>query len=98
MKEQKKMANQEHLDLLLRGVESWNQWRVNNPGIIPNLLGAYLRGTDLSGADLRRADFQGADLRRRRSCRLASRAHRTPCSPPPSRTHLPLRCAGSRSR
>ncbi len=38
------MANQEHLDLLKQGVESWNTWRTSQKNIVP----------DLSGADLSR--------------------------------------------
>jgi len=46
------MANQEHLEILAKGVEVWNAWRVENGGTIPDLYGADLSGTDLSGADL----------------------------------------------
>lgn len=31
------MANEEHLEILMQGVEVWNEWRKNNPGIIPQL-------------------------------------------------------------
>jgi hypothetical protein len=51
------MANKEHLEILKQGVKVWNQWRKDNPDIIPNL-----RGVDFRGADFRGADFRGADL------------------------------------
>lgn len=73
------MANEEHLKVLMRGVEVWNQWRADEIEIVPNLSGADinradLKGVDLSGAhlsyvkisqvDLKRADLTGADLSR----------------------------------
>lgn len=36
------MANQEHLKILNRGVEYWNQWRKDNPDVRPDLRGANL--------------------------------------------------------
>ena len=61
------MANEEHLAVLKRGVEAWNQWRQKNPEVRPDLgraklARANLRGADLSGADLSGADLSGADL------------------------------------
>lgn len=61
-------ANPEHLLILEQGVESWNQWRKENPGIVPNLEGCNLRGAKLSNIDFRitnlsEADLTGADLR-----------------------------------
>jgi len=58
------VANQQHLDLLQQGVESWNQWRKEHPKQRPNLRGADLRGANLRRANLFRADLRGADLRR----------------------------------
>ena len=52
----------EHYDILKSGIEKWNQWRVDNFEIIPNLRRANLSGADLSGASLRRADLSGANL------------------------------------
>jgi uncharacterized protein YjbI with pentapeptide repeats len=51
------MANQEHLDLLKRGVQVWNQWRQDHPEIQP-----YLVGSDLVGMNLRNANLNGANL------------------------------------
>jgi uncharacterized protein YjbI with pentapeptide repeats len=53
------MANQEHLSILKQGVEVWNRWRQENPGVRPDLSQA-----DLSAADLRRVDLHVANLGR----------------------------------
>ncbi len=46
------MANQEHLDLLKEGGETWNAWREENEKVRPDLSGAKLNGADLNGANL----------------------------------------------
>lgn len=66
------MANSEHVDLLQQDSDKWNQWREQNPEIIPDLsgmsliepdfLGANLRGANLSGANCLQATFGPADL------------------------------------
>jgi len=61
------MANPEHLKILKEGVNAWFDWRVKNPGIIPDLRGAvlgpaYLRRWNLRGANLAEADLHTADL------------------------------------
>ncbi|MDQ2905345.1 MAG: toll/interleukin-1 receptor domain-containing protein [Chloroflexota bacterium] len=56
------MANQEHFDLLKQGVEHWNQWRQEHPGVRPDLSEALLIGVDLGGAELGGADLRGANL------------------------------------
>lgn len=63
------MANQEHLDILKQGVETWNQWRQEHLDILPDLKDAKLsnvnlRGADLSGANLIRADLNRVILNR----------------------------------
>jgi len=50
------MANPEHLNILRRGVELWNKWRVENPSILIDLRGAELKDTDLKGANLSHSD------------------------------------------
>lgn len=71
------MARKEHLDLLMQGVATWNQWREENLEIQPdlsladlthaeliraNLINANLRGAKLRGADLSRARLRGAHI------------------------------------
>jgi hypothetical protein len=51
------MANQEHLDILKQGVETWNRWRNEHPNVKPNL-----SGVDLGEANLNEAKFSRADL------------------------------------
>jgi hypothetical protein len=48
----KRMANQEHLDKLLLGVATWNDWKKHNPAICiyPNLSDANLGKANLLGA------------------------------------------------
>ncbi|NEO72927.1 pentapeptide repeat-containing protein [Moorena sp. SIO3H5] len=56
------MADKEHLAVLKRGIDAWNQWRRENPNLEPDLSEANLRGADLSRADLRRVNLIKADL------------------------------------
>ena len=61
------MANQDHLDILTRGVEIWNQWRNTRLDTRPdlsysNLSGAYLSHANLHYANLNHADLYHADL------------------------------------
>src|SRR6266536_2330534 len=51
------MANQEHLDILKQGVDTWNKWKREHLEIRPDL-----RYADLREADLSYADFSGATL------------------------------------
>lgn len=41
------MANQEHLAILMQGVEVWNKWRKENPKVEPDLSRASLCGANL---------------------------------------------------
>jgi uncharacterized protein YjbI with pentapeptide repeats len=56
------MANADHLELLLQGVDPWNAWRAKEPHITPNLRGANLRGANLHGANLGLANLRGAKI------------------------------------
>src|SRR2546430_17702728 len=58
------MANQEYLDILKQGVETWNRWREEHGGadIQLDLYKADLRGANLSRANLSRANLSHADL------------------------------------
>jgi len=71
------MADPQHLEILGKGIDSWNLWRMEYPDIQPdlssavlkdailrkvNLSEANLRNTDLYNADLAYADLYGADF------------------------------------
>ena len=56
------MADEEHVNILRKGVEEWNAWRAQNPRVIPDLKNASFPDYNLSGAKLRDADLSGADL------------------------------------
>ena len=68
------MANPEHVEILKQGVEVWNVWREENPGIRPdltqvdlawgNLIGINFSETYLRKANLQRANLIEADLHR----------------------------------
>jgi Pentapeptide repeats (8 copies) len=53
----------EHVAILNQSVAAWNEWRIQNPGIWPDLKGANLVGADLLGANFRGASFHWANLR-----------------------------------
>lgn len=56
------MANQEHLDLLTQGVETWNRWREKHADIQPDLSGVRYRAPRTSKPHLIRADLSGVNL------------------------------------
>jgi hypothetical protein len=56
------MANPEHVAILKQGVESWNEWREKNLGIIPDLSGADFSGASLESTNLTLANLDGAKL------------------------------------
>lgn len=61
------MANEEQLSILRQGVEVWNKWRVDNPGIEidfreSNLVEVNLSKANLSRTNLSKADLRGANL------------------------------------
>src|SRR4051794_4295204 len=62
------MANPGDVALLMDGgVDKWNAWRKDHPGVVPNLRDAVLMKADLAGGDgvganLFRADLTGANL------------------------------------
>ncbi|GAC1343327.1 MAG: pentapeptide repeat-containing protein [Ktedonobacteraceae bacterium] len=57
------MANPDHLSLLRKGIDDWNDWRKRHPGIQPDLSNADLRKISLRQANLHRANLSKADLR-----------------------------------
>src|SRR5690349_7050637 len=56
------MANQEHLEILAKGVETWNTWRKKNRYIRPDLAGAHLYGRNLTGVNFESCDLQRVNL------------------------------------
>ena len=56
------MANLEHIALLKKSTTECNQWREENPRVIPYLILAELEYANLQNANLRGALFYGANL------------------------------------
>lgn len=56
------MAKKEHLELLKKGVNFWNDWRNENPALVPDFSEANLSGLRLVGANLSSANFFKANL------------------------------------
>jgi uncharacterized protein YjbI with pentapeptide repeats len=57
------MANEAYLNILKQGVEAWNKWRDENPGVMkPDLRRADLGEADFTRVDLSRADLFGSNL------------------------------------
>lgn len=66
------MANQEHIDILKKGMQEWDSWRRQNLAVVPDLSGADLskmilwRGNfyrvNFKDAILQQTDFQFSDL------------------------------------
>ncbi|NIP30954.1 MAG: hypothetical protein GTN99_06435 [Candidatus Dadabacteria bacterium] len=67
------MSNENHLELLKMGVEQWNEWREQNPEVIPDFSWANLPGMDFKNYNFENAnlklafckncDFSGANLK-----------------------------------
>ena len=57
------MANKVHLEILLQGVKTWNQWREENEDIKPDLSGVNLSGQNLGRIDFVDTNLSGAMLR-----------------------------------
>lgn len=68
------MANQEHLDILMQGMEVWNQWRREHPDIQPDLSEAHLFKVELgmilyagpqpTHSEIKKINLSGCDLSR----------------------------------
>jgi uncharacterized protein YjbI with pentapeptide repeats len=56
------MSERAHLAILKQGVEAWNSWRLENPGVLPQLSGEDLSELDLSRANLSEADLSHTEL------------------------------------
>ncbi len=53
----------EHMSKLTEGVDAWNEWRINSPGLIPQLKGANLYDFDLTGINFEEVNLNGAELK-----------------------------------
>lgn len=56
------MKRESHLQRLGAGVEAWNRWRAEHPGLRPDLRQARLAEARLAGIDLSKASLEGAIL------------------------------------
>jgi uncharacterized protein YjbI with pentapeptide repeats len=61
------MSNREHYQMLLPAIASgncrkWNYWRIDHPGVLPNLMAVELGEVKLPYIDLSRADLSRANL------------------------------------
>jgi len=61
-KSSREPARQNHLEVLLRGISIWNEWRKANPELDPDLKRSDLSKKDLSGADLSNTNLYQADI------------------------------------
>ena len=52
----------EYHQILAQGVETWNNWRTENPNIQPSFRFQNFRNANLSGANFRNTDFEGSDF------------------------------------
>ena len=75
------MANPKHLKILKQGVDAWNKWRVENPGITPVLEGADLREADLPARGPSPSVSKAGEPVRREPSRGAGRARRSSREP-----------------
>lgn len=58
------MANQEHLAILIQGVEVWNKWREEHPEIRPDLQGGSLWVAHIDRGEMRSVTLGGAYIGR----------------------------------
>jgi len=56
------MAVEQHLSLINKGPEAWNDWAQKNPEETPDLFQADLRGKNLSEINLSRANLKEAKM------------------------------------
>ena len=56
------MANEQHVEMIKKGSEAWNQWRKENPDEVIDLSEADLRGLALAKANFKNANLKLAKL------------------------------------
>jgi uncharacterized protein YjbI with pentapeptide repeats len=58
------MANQDHIEILRKGVNYWNDWRKQHPEIIPDLKGAKLSDSNIPWPteNIDKANFRGINF------------------------------------
>lgn len=56
------MANEEHIKILNKGFKYWNEWKLENPALNPDLTDTDLSNMDLTNYDLTFVDFTGTNL------------------------------------
>ncbi len=56
------MANPEHLAILKRGVEVWNEWRSEGDAIKVDIYDPHPKAVDLRGANLSNENLQGVNF------------------------------------
>jgi hypothetical protein len=56
------VANPDHIEIIRKGVAEWNQWRINNDILSPDLSEAKLQRANLSDSGLFRANLSGVNL------------------------------------
>lgn len=60
------MAKKEHLEILKKGVGTWNKWRRDNPSVKPDLFNVNLKGANLADVNLSGVNLWEADLNKAR--------------------------------
>jgi uncharacterized protein YjbI with pentapeptide repeats len=55
------MANNQHVEILKQGVEVWNRWRKDNPGVTPDLAGFNFREDEEGGGNFSFGPPMGPD-------------------------------------
>ena len=55
------MADNNQISILSQGVETWNNWREENPDVLIDLKGANLMHMDLENANLTEAELKEAN-------------------------------------
>ncbi len=56
------MANKKHLRMLTRGYVKWNEWRDQNPEVIPDLSSAKIKNKNFDNYNFENIDFREAHL------------------------------------